>query len=250
MRFVVVADRRTGTSLLLDTINSHPEVECVKRAFGLEKRVKNPTPDRHSGGYFLYRTRSLGRRWRHFTDRRASIAGFLEEDVFGSRRHLSAPGFRLLYGAARIYPEITDWVLEHELRVIHLTRENLLKRLVSERTAPLHKMHHPREGAEIKTVKITLDSKETLRTLERAAAKVEAMHERFARLEPLHVVYEELSANREHETYRVLDFLGVPTDRPVGSDLVKINPDSVAELVENHEELCAALAGTRFERFL
>jgi len=250
MRFVVVADRRTGTSLLLDTINSHPEVECVKRAFGLEKHVKNPTPDRHSGGYFLYRTRSLGHRLRHFTDRGASIAGFLEEDVFGSRQHLSAPGFRLLYGAARKYPEITDWILENELKVVHLTRENLLKRLISEKTAPLHKMHHPREGTEIRTVKVTLDPEETLKTLEQTAAEVEAMHERFARLGPLHVVYEELSANREHETHRALDFLGVPTDRPVGSDLVKINPDSVAELVENHEELSVALAGTRFERFL
>ncbi len=45
-------------------------------------------------------------------------------------------------------------------------------------------------------------------------------------------------------------FLGVSTSEPVGSDLVKINPDNIEALVENYDELCGTLAGSQFERFL
>lgn len=250
MKFVVLADRRTGTSLLLDTLNSHPDIDCVKRAFGLEKRIKNPTEDHHSGGYFLFRTKTIGHRVRHYTNRQESIDNFIEQDIFAQRAHLVAPGFRLLYGASKAYPEIGNWMLANEVKVIHLVRENLLKRLISEKTAPLHKMHHPRQGAEIKTVKIRLDPTETLEKLERKAKRVEAEEATFEVLKPLRVVYEEFSANRDTEAHRVLQFLGVSTSEPVGSDLVKINPDNIEALVENYDELCAALAGSQFERFL
>ncbi len=248
--FVVLADRRTGTSLLLDTLNSHPEVECVKRAFGLEKRVRNPDSNKHSGGYFLHRTESISNRMMHYRNRQASIDSFLDEKIFTPRDHLEAAGFRLLYGASKAYPEIGNWIHAHEVKVIHLVRENLLKRLISEKTAPLHKMHHPRAGAQITTVKIMLDPVETLERLERKAKRVEAEQLKFEALKPLRVVYEEFSANRDAETARVFDFLGVSAEQSERSDLVKINPDSIQELVENYDELAAVLTGTPFERFL
>jgi hypothetical protein len=56
--------------------------------------------------------------------------------------------------------------------------------------------------------------------------------------------------NREAESRRVLDFLNIDQVAPLTTDLVKLNPDSLEDMIENYEEVKQALSGTDFEEFL
>ena len=249
-KFILLAARRSGTTLLIDCLNSHPEVNCVKRAFGIEKKIKNPTPDNHAGGFFLYRMKNLSNRMRYYTSRYALVNDFLQDDVFSSRAAFPATGFRLIYEMSEKYPQIAQWAKQNDARVLHLIRGNLLKTYISTVTAAIHKMRHPREGAEIRTVKIHIDPQELLTELNKRVALVEGQRQLFSSCRCHEVFYEDFVADRAKESVKILRFLDVDAGRELTTDLLKINPESLSDLVENYEEICAVLKGTPHEKYL
>ena len=249
-KFILLAARRSGTTLLIDCLNSHPEVDCVKRAFGLEKKIKNSTPDNHAGGFFLYRMKNLSNRMRYYTRRQALVNDFLRDDIFTPGADFPAAGFRLIYEMSAKYPQIAQWARQKDARVIHLIRGNLLKTYISTVTAAIHKMRHPREGAEIRTVKIHIDPQELLTELNKRVALIEEQRQLFSDCHCHEVFYEDFVADRTKESVRMLRFLGVDESRELTTDLLKINPESLSDLVENYEEICAALKGTQHEKYL
>lgn len=249
-KFILLAARRSGTTLLIDCLKSHPDIDCVKRAFGLEKRIDNPTPDNHSGGFFLYRTKNVSNRIRYRTSRGALISQFLEEEVFAPRAEFKAAGFRLIYEMSTKYPQVSNWAHANDARVIHLIRGNLLKTHISKKTAAIHKMRHPREGAEIKTVKIHIDPLELQQELEHSSALIEAQRSMFSKCRYHEMFYEDFVENRTTESPKLLRFLDVDEGRELTTDLLKINPESLANLIENYDEIAACLRGTPHEKYL
>jgi hypothetical protein len=250
-KYILLADRRTGTTLMIDYLERHPRIECIKRAFGIEERVDNPTPDRHSGLFYLYRTATWPRRCLFYLRRRKLIEDFLSREVFKARNGRDVVGFRLIYGMARRYPQILAWARAYQVPVIHLVRDNLLKKHLSKLTAPLHKMHHPREGARIRTVRIVVDPSEIQQTLDKHEARVNNMRRAIASLPHLEVTYESLIHEQDTVLKDVMHLLGIhDATATLRTDLVKINPDSVRDIVENYDELAGSLVGTPYERFL
>jgi LPS sulfotransferase NodH len=249
-KFILLAARRSGTTLLIDCLNSHPEVDCVKRAFGLEKKIKNPTADNHAGGFYLYRVKNLANRLRYYTNRYALVDDFLQDEIFTPREGMPAAGFRLIYEMSSKYPEVSQWAQQNDAKVVHLIRGNLLKTYISTVTAAIHKMRHPREGAEIRTVKIHINPHEMIAELDRRAAAIEYQRQLFSGCPSLEVFYEDFVANRAAESGQLLRFLEVDESHDLQSDLVKINPESLTDLVENYEEVRHALLGTPHEKFL
>ena len=245
-KFVLMANRRTGTSLMIDCLNSHPRIHCTKRAFGVEKRFANPDENHQSGGYFLYRTGSLKRRLRHVFAPGGLIAEFLDREIFvQAQPGTDVIGFRLLYEKVRRHPQLLDLMRSRNMKVIHLVRENILKTYISTITAPLHKMYHPREGAEIRTVSIEVDIPRMLRELDRRERLVEEMRRAVDGLPVLEISYESFVRDRDAEAARILPHLGLDVDTPLVSDLVKINPSSMRDVILNYDAVAAALSGTR-----
>jgi len=66
----------------------------------------------------------------------------------------------------------------------------------------------------------------------------------------IEISYESFVANRDAETQRILDFLNIDQFVPLTTELVKLNPDSLQEIIENYEEVKQALSGTASENFL
>jgi hypothetical protein len=66
----------------------------------------------------------------------------------------------------------------------------------------------------------------------------------------LEVRYESLVSVFETEIRKVLKFLEVDETMPLSSDLVKVNPDSLEDIVENYEEIKQALIGSEFKNYL
>lgn len=249
-KFILLAARRSGTSLLIDCLNSHPDIACVKRAFGLEKKIKNPTPDEHSGGFYMHRTKKVGNRVRYYTNRYGQIDEFLAEDVFGLNVAEKAAGFRLIYEMSSRYPQVAEWAGNNGARVIHLIRGNCLKTYISAVSARIHKMRHPREGDRVKAVKIHIDPKQLVMELNKRTNEVQQQKKRFSGCPCHEVYYEDFIVNRDEESRRLLGFLDVEDTTSLSSDLVKINPDSLGDVIENYEEVYAVLRGTPYEKYL
>jgi len=249
-KFVLLADRRSGTTLVIDCLNNLEEVSCEKRAFGIDKKIENPTPNHHSGMFYLYRNESFGRKLRFWVDRKNLIKEFLDNQIFQTNEPGGARGFRLIYNKADQHPQILSCLKGSETKIIHLIRLNVLKTHISFLTAPMHKMHHPREGAKIKTVKLRLDTNTLLQELRKRNARIEKKRRLIDGFESLEVNYEDFVTDRNSEAERIQPFLGFENVVPFETDLVKINPDNLEDLIENYQEVTSVLSGTEFERFL
>lgn len=66
----------------------------------------------------------------------------------------------------------------------------------------------------------------------------------------LEVSYEALVASPEAETRRILDFLKLDQLGPLSTNLVKLNPNSLEDIIENYAEIKQVLSSTSFEKFL
>lgn len=249
-RFVLLAERRSGTTLLVDCLNNLPRVHCEKRAFGIDKRVKDPDENKHSDLLFHYRHRSWRRRLRFYLDRERLIREFLDDEIFASGLPRDIRGFRLIYDKTVQHPEILSCLRGTDTGIIHLIRQNILKTHISSVTAPMHRMYHPRAGASIRTVKVLLDPDRLLSDLRERQERIERHRRLVAGFPVLEVIYESFTTDRDVEPERIQSFLGLDTVLPFESDLIKINPDTLGDLVQNLDDVRMRLAGTEFERFL
>ena len=91
-KFILLADRRSGTTLVIDCLTGHPGINCAKRAFGQEKKIRNPTENHHSSDFYLYRTASLANRGKYYLQKKQLIKSFLDERVFTPRPGIRAAG--------------------------------------------------------------------------------------------------------------------------------------------------------------
>jgi hypothetical protein len=66
----------------------------------------------------------------------------------------------------------------------------------------------------------------------------------------LKVTHESLASDFDTEIRKVLKFLEVDKTISLSSDLVKVNPDSLEDIVENYEEIKQALICSDFKNFL
>lgn len=249
-KFVLLADRRSGTTLVIDCLNKLPRIRCEKRAFGIDRKVKNPTQDEHSGMFFLYRDGVWKRQLRYYLQRQSLIEDFLNDEIFIPGQPEDIRGFRLIYNKAEQHPEIIKCLKGTGTKVIHLIRQNVLKTHISYKSAPIHKMHHPRQGDTVKHVRLHLDPDTIILELGKRLHRIEAMKALVQDMPHLEIFYEEFTRDRQAQAAIIQPFLGMEEVLPFQSDLMKINPDSLEDIVENYQEIKGVLTGTEFEKFL
>jgi hypothetical protein len=246
-RFIVLAGRRSGTTLLVESLDSHPDVECRKDVFSIRRRWKRFQVDVKTGLFYQFRTASLGRRIDYLFRRRRLVHAFLEETLSPTGGVL-ARGIRLSYEQVRKYPDILPWVLENDVRVIHLVRDNALKAVVSHFTAKKRGFAHA--TSQVARVTLRLPPAGLRAHLEKREREIDRYRALFRDRPCCEVSYESFLARKEEETRRLLGFLGIPRYAPLTSRLVKQNPDSLRDILENYDEIARALRGTPFERHL
>jgi Sulfotransferase family len=241
-RFLVLAGRRSGTTLLVESLDSHPDVECRKDVFSIRRRWKYFQVDVKSGLFYPYRTASLKRKVDFVFRRRRLVESFLAE-TFVPTPGIKAKGIRLSYNQARKYPAVLPWILGNGIPVVHLVRENGLKAIVSHFTAKKRGFAHA--TSKVERVTLRLPPAQVKALLVQRNREIERYRALLRDRPCCEVSYE--SFRREEETRRLLDFLGVDPGVPLTSRLVKQNPDSLRMILENYAEIARELRGTPFE---
>ena len=249
-RFVILGSQRTGTTLIRTSLASHPDILCHGEAFNLGRK-----PYKDAGGYWHFSRQSFGRRVRSILRPAANTELFLsqlyESDGF------AAIGFKLMLNHCRARPYIWDSLTRRNVRVLLIERRNVLKTLISRRAAQSSGVYHVsrtlRQGSAVASwtpKKVTLDIATLRQDLEAISAEHAAWKSMVGnRLSCLDVVYEEYAADGEAGNAAILDFLNV-RPAPLKTDLKKVNPDKLEDIVENFEQVAAELDGTRFAPYL
>jgi hypothetical protein len=141
-----------------------------------------------------------------------------------------------------------------DIRVIHLRRGNLLKQHVSNmltrRSKELSRPPHAIEP--VRAAAITIRPRVAIWHMRLVRALHNWYSRRLSRHPKIELEYEMLiEANRLSDGASTLisELLDLEPE-PLGADLVKVNPDTLRDIVTNYDELVQALTGTEFEVFL
>ncbi len=240
IRAVVLTTQRTGSTFLVECLNSHPDIECASE-------ILIGSPD------------TFGPERRGRFNRTVKIVNIL-------RRGAWRPGNRMsrLYagGTARVkafkamYNQLANpFALRYlrrneDIRVLHLRRENLLKAHVSRLL--MRKRDRVQTTTPVDVVTTHVDPRQAIFSMRKAQSQHERFEALFAGHPRIQIAYEELfdGANLQAITAeRICDFLGVARHR-MSSRILKLNPESLRDMVTNYDELEAAVSHSEFADFL
>ena len=239
--FVILGTQRTGTTLIRTCLSSHPDVHCVGEAFELGRR-----PYKQEDGYWYFRRQSPAHRIAALFRPRQSVAQYLHE-LYSDTSH-AAVGFKLMYSHLQARPYLWSQLESLDLRVLHVTRRNVLKTLISRRSAASSGVYHV--SGNHRANKIQLDTSNLLRDLQIIAAEEKQWRSMLRPDTPyLGLVYEDYLVDQAQSNTQICEFLGIPA-RSMHSELKKVNPDSLREILGNYEEVQAALQGSEFAKYL
>ena len=237
IRFCVFAPGRTGSTLLLDLANSHPDVQCESNAKQTELLRD-----------MLFRPRT-------FVEARAKLCP------------ARAYGFKTKVGQlARQYrldpPSFLQGLHEDGWKMIYLTRRNMLRQTISQviarQTDVWHRVRDHEgtvrnaENRAVENEKIALDIPLLLRALDHAQQNHDCAEIIWRHILHLKLEYENdlfTPAQQGATMARVFEYLGLPP-HPVSTRFVRSSKDDWRDALSNPREVEAAVRGTPYEKFL
>lgn len=246
-RFILLAAQRSGSTWVLDMLNSHPRVVGYSELFlrgGVDRpKIWAGEKDLLQWQAFLAehgpprsRVARTYRLWQYLNR------------VYAPRPGIEAVGFKLMYIQQNVSRPLVPALVLRRVRVIHVIRRNVIDILLSKETAAARGALHAHSGDAVAAVRVRLPTETLLERIASHERQVEQARARFARLRlPYREVFYEDLVRENAEFDSLFDFLGTepPGDR-LSSPLQKLNPTSQADVIENYDEVRAALEGTMY----
>ncbi len=243
---MITCPARTGSSMLVHLLRSHPEICSHSEVF---------TPHRITGitGSYLKKSREQA----DFLDRLSRERDrdpikFLYKIVLDCQEK-KVVGFKLKHNEL-VLPEFKalreEIANDLDFRIIHLRRENLLRRFLSHYIA--NRVTHTTlavQGQPIPDVPpVRLDPLECQRDFETTLKREAEFRELFASHRGFSLSYEEMVARDPGKMAALLDFLGV-SPRELTTTTKKLGNDNLRNAISNFDELRSYFAGSSFSKF-
>lgn len=220
-RFAIVGNARTGSNYLLDGLKSSPSIRMYHEIFAGHNRRAGQDFDRILSTVFQYESKSI------------QMVGF---KVFYN--HLTEEEWQRLQAS-------------RNLQIIHLTRRNRLRTVISLEIAfKTGQWTQSARAGGPKEKQVVLEPSKLINRLEQIEEGEAATRARFRDRQVLEVVYEEL-VRSPHEVFASVGaYLGVEGIDPARIRLKRQNPEGLRQLIVNYDEVAVALSNTRFAEYL
>ena len=251
IRFAVLGEARSGTTLLDTLINSHPDAVCCGEILN-DVDIAEGRPIR-----WPHRLRpfadELDVDWEELRGR-DPVAFLTAIGELGDRAGCRAVGFKLLYGHAWERQFVFEWLASIQtFRWIHVVRRNHLRRFLSLCRAQRSGRWTKQAGASGATepdrmAPIHMDWDECVESFESRRGMEQFARDGLAGSAVLDLEFETMTADVPATAARLLDFLGLP-DRPLATSLRRQATDSLRDAIANYDELRARAVGTPWESF-
>lgn len=234
-----MSNERSGSSFLIQSLRSHPRVIAFGEVFN-PGRIGFNTPGFENHDPVLMKLR------------KRRPAEFLERNVFGAEvGDAAAIGFKLFYSHLErrwVRPAGTYLAGMPGLKVIHLTRRNLLRAYLSRKIASKTGVWGIRTPEERQLPQVSLKRRRVRRYFEKVRGFEEKYGKMFGGCELLPLAYEDLSASYDEETGRVQRFLGVE-EKPLRSRTVVQEVRPLSDAIVNYAALEATFASSPWAEF-
>jgi hypothetical protein len=228
VRFVIYGQGRSGSSVLLDLIGSHPDVYCESEIFNRKVAASLVWPDR-------------------YLEARAALS---PRPVYGCKM--------------KIYQMTDDQGIEdpHQFmldlhargwKVIHLVREDLFRKALSLVVAESRGQFLDRrtdEGGGVSTIRI--DPARLVAAVRERGSADEAERAALEGIPHIRVTYERDlldAANHQAVSDRVLAYLGLPS-APVVTRYVRTSRNRISDYIENYAEVFEVVRNSEYANLL
>lgn len=233
-QFVIVSSGRSGSNLLLSLLSSHPRVK-------------------HCGEYY--------------TDNRMKREDFSGRDLLAEfHEQMNRKGFEKAVGCKFLYYQleaayaekfrvpalkrVQEFVLTNkDLKIVHLTRRNLLRTVVSMLVAArtgVYRAHDQKDLPE--NASVTISPEDCIQRMQEIRDCEIRARQWFSGHQILEMTYEDLVHDQDQETSRLLRFLNVD-EMALAGRMVR-QSRSLKDSVANYADLVQTMTGTKYESFL
>jgi LPS sulfotransferase NodH len=244
--YIITGPARTGSTMLVQLLRSHPEICSHSELF---------SPNKITGmtGVYLQKSREEpGFIERLSNERDRDPIKFLYKIALDSQGR-KVVGFKLKHDELVLpeYKTLRDEIAgDLDFRIIHLRRENLLRRFLSWHIAN-HITHitlavGPQAIPDVPRVR--LDPSKCQRDFETTEKREKEFRELFAKHQSFSISYEELVSGNSDKVSALLSFLEV-SPRELTTTTKKLGNDDLRKAIANFDELRAHFAGSRFANF-
>jgi LPS sulfotransferase NodH len=223
-RLAIVCNARTGSNFLYMGLCSSPRIKMYHEIFAVRHR-------RESG--------------KNYDQVLATL--FQKE-----RRNIECVGCKLFYEHLSA-EEWERFFARKEFKIIHLTRENRLRTIVSQDIAFMTdewSVSNSDSGKSLKERRLVLDTTTLIARLEEVRDLENRMRQGFADRHILEVTYRELTRYPEATFQRIGEYIGVNDLDPTVINMAKQNPEALSQLIENCDEVSLLLKDTEFANCL
>ncbi len=247
-KFILLSAGRSGSTWVIDMLNSHPQIKTYEELF------------LHA---FKEKLEWAGERdvlpWNaHWKNHNHGIQSmfkpyyrlkYLNHVYSQEESNTKTMGFKLMYHQIKRNWDILPYLLWHKVHVIHLIRDNFLDVLLSEEGSRLRGIAHATN--QVSPVQIKLDPSNLLKQLAWKNKKVQWAKHIFSHLglPYLEISYETLVKSPRNFDM-VINFLGDLDLYRLKSSLKKLNPTSHKDLIENYSDVFDALNKTEYQTLL
>jgi len=234
-KFIIVGAARTGSTLLVRTLNSLDDVCCHGELLADLVRGYQDGFDPLEAS----KSERDERANRLLQQRNQNPAGFILKALSTGN---PATGFKALYSdlSDPRWRDVTQSLLKlPDFKFIHLTRKNSLRRFVSEQILQSGGPNHSGAGGKSENrIKVHIDIDAYLRNTAAVEAEGSQFISLLAKKELLNISYEQLSADTTATVTAVCQFLGLDTDSSaIKPALKKVGAADLRDSVSNYQDL-------------
>jgi len=240
VRAIVLTTQRTGSTFLVDCLRSHPEIESAGE-------ILNGDPDEPRPSY-RGPFKDVVKAFRYVRSGAWNAERWIGN--FYARGTARVRCFKAMYNQLSRPLAMRYFDANPDVRVIHLRRHNLLKVHVS--TLLMSKRRIVQTRSPTDAVWVRVDPAQAISSMRAARAVQERYEKAFERHPRLQLAYESLFNGQflQADSARaVCGFLGV-RESLMQSKLMKLNPESLRDMVTNYDELADAVSRTEFADLL
>lgn len=224
-RFILLTMARSGSHLLIDLLNSHPDIHCITEheMFYQRDRIRWPY---------------------HFL---TGVSKLNASPVFGAKMSMGQ-----IERVTRDPYGFLEHCDSHQWKFISLIRNNVVTQTISSQIALKRSIYHDENVPQLKDIQVEIDIPKLLKQLEKKSSHKENIRRIFSSFPNLSLSYEtdlENSDAHQNTADRVFTFLGLESV-PIQTRFVKTNRWKLSEVILNYKQVCQTLQGTPYEKYM
>ena len=252
VKFLLLGHGRTGSTLIVKSLDEHPNVRMLGELFNIEEA------ERSRAFHALNRIYAPDKLEKRYYIEGEDAEEFLRNGVFYKRpwQEIQAVGYKMFYVHARRYPnEKTAWnylIHNRDIRIIHLLRRNLFESFVSFKIAMITKEWKRWKGEakpHSSVQPLQIDPKELEFYCNQIISYQLWARQSFRDHPFMEFEYEtDICGRFESLMHDIHDFLDVPRE-PARQLLEKQAKRPLGEIVANYAQLKEHFRDTLYEEF-